>query len=105
MFNSTCTTYTITQKEWDKVQKIYDRCKEKNRKLNEENQYLAKECTTLAIENTNLEIQTTKQDVKIFELQKELKDTKMYLDLFMKKYYDSKHTKFDTLTADDLNLD
>ena len=75
MFNN---TYTITEREWNKVKRIHQECLDKKAELEETNDYLTKECTKLAIENKDLTLENTK-------LQKELEETKMYLKLFMDK--------------------
>ena len=71
-------TYTISEKEWDKVKRIHQECLDKKAELEETNEFLTKECTKLAIENKDLVLENTK-------LQKELEETKMYLKLFMDK--------------------
>jgi regulator of replication initiation timing len=75
MFNN---TYTISEKEWDKVKRIHQRCLDEKAELEENNDFLTKECTKLAIENKDLELENTK-------LKKELEETKLYLKLFMEK--------------------
>jgi hypothetical protein len=75
MFNN---TYTITEKEWNKVKRIHQDCLDKKAELEESNDFLTKECTKLAIENKDLIVENTK-------LQKELEETKLYLKLFMEK--------------------
>ena len=71
-------TYTITEKEWNKVKRIHQECLDKKAELEETNDLLAKECAKLAIENKDLTLENAK-------LQKELEETKKYLKLFMDK--------------------
>ena len=71
-------TYTITEKEWNKVKRIHQECLDKKAELEETNEFLTKECSKLAIENKDLVLENAK-------LQKELEETKTYLKLFMNK--------------------
>jgi cell division septum initiation protein DivIVA len=86
--------YTISSKEWEKIKKIHQRCLDEKAELQEELDHIIPEITKLAIENKDLELEKTK-------LEQDLKETKMYLKLFMDKYYDILQNQSD-VTADDL---
>jgi len=93
-------TYTISEKEWNRVKNIYQECLDKKIEGQEELENLQRECSRLSIENKDLEIENAK-------LKKELKIEKSYVTMLSDKInelLDIIQMKSKTITSLDLKI-
>jgi len=93
-------TYTISEKEWERVKKIHQSCIEEKLDLQEENEDLQKVIENLRRENSKLTLENT-------NLKKELKTESTYVSLLTEKVnelLDIIQMKSKNITALDLKV-